>query len=60
MPPTTLEIILGDTSLNTATKRQRIQAFLDAGGDINALEENGYPSLCNEMNFGGDETVNIL
>jgi ankyrin repeat protein len=60
MPPTNLQQILEDSSLNTGTKRQRIQAFIDAGGDINALEENGYPSLYNEMNFQGDATVNIL
>lgn len=60
MPPTNLQRILENTGLNTATKRQRIQAFLASGGDINALEENGNPPLLNEIQYGTEETVNLL
>lgn len=60
MPPTNIQRILENSGLNTATKRQRIQSFIDGGGDINILEDNGNPALLNEIQYGTDETVNLL
>ena len=60
MPPTNLQKILENSSLNNTNKKTRIQAFIDAGGDINMLEENGNPTLLNEMQYGTDQTVNLL
>ena len=60
MPPTNIQQILENSGMNTATKRQRIQAFIDSGGNINIIEENGNPALFNEMAYGSDETVNLL
>jgi len=60
MPPTNLEAILQNSSLNTSTKRQRIQAFISAGGDINALTSDGITPLMSEVESGTDEIVNIL
>ena len=60
MPPTNLEAILQNSSLNTSTKRQRIQAFISAGGDINALTSDGITPLMSELENGTDEIVNIL
>jgi ankyrin repeat protein len=60
MPPTNIQQILENSGMNTTTKRQRIQAFIDRGGNINILEENGNPALLNEMTYGSEETVNLL
>ena len=60
MPPTNLEVILQNSGLNTSTKRQRIQAFISAGGDINSLTSDGITPLMSELESGTDEIINIL